>query len=341
MKKKISCAVAGTGRIGSSLEDDRKREKPASHAGAISRNGNTSLIAGCDSDAEALSSFGVRWNISPEHLYQSLSKMIENEKIEILHIATSTESHIDNLRTALAFRLPVIILEKPVAETLTEGESVLSEIKAAGTKIIVNHERRFSADYAYAKGISDQKVYGALLSLSARLFIGKTKRVKDVLWHDGTHMIDIIRYLTGSDITPVSVYGNPWSKEGNVFLIGRAGICDVVLECSPGRDHLQFELDLSFESGRLRIGNGIFEETESRISPYYETYRSLLPVKTHFPKGKNGCIRTGYFENMMAHAVEVYTYRQTAVVSSFEDGLASIRTIQAFLDMSGYGETEG
>ena len=36
--EKIRCCIAGLGRIGSILEDDRLREKPCTHAGAIKRN---------------------------------------------------------------------------------------------------------------------------------------------------------------------------------------------------------------------------------------------------------------------------------------------------------------
>jgi hypothetical protein len=40
---------------------------------------------------------------------------------------------------------------------------------------------------------------------------------------------------------------------------------------------LVFELELSFETGRIRVGNGILKFENSVESPYYTGYRSLLP----------------------------------------------------------------
>jgi len=326
-KPVIRCALAGTGRIGSSLEDDRKREKPASHAGAIFAHPRCRCIGGADPDEEHLREFGRRWRISSASLYSSLEEMLENQPPDILHIASPTESHINLLSTALDYHVPLVILEKPVASEVEEALAILPRIKSSSTRILVNHERRFSADYMHVRRRVEECTYGRLLSLQARLYMGRTKPVKDVLWHDGTHMVDIIRYLCGSNLEALHVQGDPYSSEDNVYLFGKAAGVDVLLDCSPGRDHLHFELELSFEQGRIRVGNGIYQEEKSCPSPYYEVYRSLLPQKKVFK-------RTGYFRNMMAHAVELFDHQEMQSRSSFEEGIASIRNIQSFLDLA-------
>lgn len=326
-KSIIRCALAGTGRIGSSLEDDRKREKPASHAGAIYAHPRCRCIAGADPDEENLNVFGRRWRVPSTSLYSSLEDLLENQAPDILHIASPTESHIELLSTALDYHVPLVVLEKPVAPEVEEAQEILPRIMSSSTRVLVNHERRFSADYMHVRSRVVEQSYGRLLSLHAYLYMGRTKRVKDVLWHDGTHMVDIIRYLCGGDLEALHMQGDPYSSEGNVYLFGKAGCVDVLLDCSPGRDHLHFELELSFEQGRIRVGNGIYQEEKSCPSPYYEVYRSLLPQKMKF---KN----TGYFRNMMAHAVELFDHQEMQSRSSFEDGIASIRNIQSFLDLA-------
>lgn len=317
--------MAGTGRIGSSLEDDRKREKPASHAGAIHAHPRCRLTAGCDPDEEALAIFGRRWGIRESGLFASLPEMLKSMQPDILHIASPTESHIELLGVALEHHVPVVVLEKPVGSSVEEALEILPRIQKSSTRVLVNHERRFSADYMHVRSLVESRCYGKLLNLHARLYMGRTKQVKKVLWHDGTHMVDIIRYLCGADLEPLHVQGAPDSSENNVFLLAKAGEVDVLLDCSPGRDYLHFELDLTFESGRVRIGNAIYDEQKSSPSPYYEVYRSLLPQKKKFKK-------TGYFFNMMNHAVELFDHPELSSRSSFEDGIASIRNIQSFLD---------
>jgi predicted dehydrogenase len=326
----IDYALIGTGRIGTSLELDKLREKPASHAGAARQNKEVRLAAGADPDAEKLTAFGRQWRLPADCLFTDPAVMLDRVRPGIVSIAADTDAHIPLLKLALDRKIPVVILEKPVAATLAEGENTLPLVEAAekaGTiRVIVNHERRFSADYNHALGLIRSQCFGRLLTMNGRLYMGKTRAIEKVLWHDATHMVDIIRYLAG-EITVERCFGSVEPGGGNWFAIGRAGESSLVMEVSPGRDHLHFELDLSFERGRLRIGNGIFEEGESRPSPYYEHYRSLMPVSRRFKK-------TGYFSGMMAHAVELYHDRALPCRSSFADGLAAIRVIDGMIHAS-------
>lgn len=326
----ITYALIGTGRIGSLLEKDRLREKPASHAGAAYRHPKIRLAAGADPDPDKLRRFGLQWRLPAGMLFTDPEKMLVAIKPGIVSIAADTEAHIPLLKLSLEHQVPVIILEKPVADTLEEGEAALSLVEAAdkaGTsRVVVNHERRFSADYRHVLAMIRSERYGKLLAVSGRLYMGRTRAVRSVLWHDGTHMVDIIRYLAG-EIAVEKCFGGTEKGDGNWFAFGRAGEASLVLEASPGRDHLQFELDLSFERGRIRVGNGIYEEGESRPSPYYEQYRSILPVRQRFRK-------TGYFSGMMAHAVNLYHDPGQESLSTFADGLAAIRIIDGMIRAS-------
>ncbi|MBN1646821.1 MAG: Gfo/Idh/MocA family oxidoreductase [Spirochaetales bacterium] len=325
--ERIRCAIVGTGRIGSSLEDDRKREKPASHAGAINHNSQTVLCAGADTDRHNLEAFGKRWKLSPERLFVSLEKMLDAEKPDILHIASNTEVHIAHLLAALRRNISVIVLEKPVAENISQSRSVKKALAASRSRVIVNHERRFAADYCHVREVIRSGIYEDLLCIYARLFMGRKTPVHKVLWHDGTHMVDLIRFLLGGDFSAIETVGDPFSARQNVLLVGKKGKCSIVLDCSPGRDHLHFELDLSFSAGRIRVGNGIYAEEKSGPSPLYEVYRSLVPVKLKFRK-------TGYFSNMMAHAVDLFRNPAKPSASTFADGLKALSLIQKFLDIA-------
>jgi predicted dehydrogenase len=325
--QKIRCAIIGTGRIASLLEDDKKREKPASHAGAIYKNKETELVGGADSDDSALQVFGKRWKLDSSCLFSSAEEMLDVLKPDIVHIASDTDWHIRHLLMALERNSNIIVLEKPVVTSIKEALKAGKIIKKSSSRIIVNHERRFANDYIHVRERIKSKVHGELLCIYGRLYMGKKKKVNEVLWHDGTHMIDLIRFLLDGDFKPVQKIGDPFSSGNNVFLVGSKGRCSLVMDCSPGRDHLHFELELSFEEGRIRVGNGIYSEETSGPSPYYAVYRSLLPVKMRFRK-------TGYFSNMMDHAVELFHNPAMKSRSDFYDGLKALQLIQEFLEMN-------
>lgn len=336
--EKIRCAVVGTGRIGSSLETDRLREKPASHAGAIAHNRECALVAGADPDAGNLASFGRLWKLPSNALFSDTREMLDAVKPDIVHIASDTDAHIPLLRLALECKVPVIVLEKPVAQTIEEAREAFPLVEEAertkSSRVVVNHERRFAADYRAVREFIRSGELGPLLSIRADLHMGKAKAPESVLWHDGTHLADILSFLAGA-WSVTSVHGKASATAGSFLAIGETADSrhiPIIIDSSPGRDHLVFELELSFASGRVRVGNGVFEVWKSGSSRLYEGFRSL-----ELAEGKPGAGwgKTGYFSGMMAHAVDLFRDPALPGESTFADGLAAIETLDRIIALAG------
>ena len=320
MKKTIQCAITGLGRIGSTLEQDRLREKPASHAGAIANHPDCILVSGCDPVKRQREEFSRTW--PGARLYTQSKEMLRNETPDIYHIASWTDTHPLLLEEAIDCGIPVIVCEKPLANTDQSLTGVLAKAENKTSRIIINHERRFSQDYRAARQIVKGKKFGNLHTISARLYMGKTRPAGEVLLHDGTHMLDIIRFLSGNELEIRHVSGNGTRKGGGLEVLANAGNINVHLEVAGGRNHLVFELDLSFTRGRIRIGNGIYELWTSMASPYYTGFRSLQKKQD----GWSG--NTGYFAGMMTHAVELFRNPETVNESSIYDAYAALTAIK-------------
>jgi len=303
---KVSVAIVGLGRIASLLEEDSLREKPCTHAGAIAANEDCVLAAGCDIDEERRRLFAEKWRVP---VYADAAEMVSMHTPQILVIATHPDSHYHYCRLAAAFNIPAVICEKPLADTIGKARKInrLTERGCHalhGLIIITNHERRYAQDYTRARAILDEATLGRLLSVRAVLYMGKTKRLLDVLWHDGTHLADAIMFLADARLKHRRRWGAPLtSRAGTAWLEGElraessAQPIPVIVEVGAGRDHLAFEMEFSCEKGRLRIGNGIFEVWESAPSPYAEQFRSLKQTDEVFTGP------TGYFANMVQDAV--------------------------------------
>jgi predicted dehydrogenase len=310
--EKVSVAIVGLGRIASLLEEDSLREKPCTHAGALAANPNCVLAAGCDIDGERRRLFAEKWQVP---VYADAAEMLRSHKPQILAIATHPDSHYHYCRLAADFGIPAVICEKPLADNIKEARKIArlakqdTLAKQDAPIIITNHERRYSEDYIRARAILRGQALGALLSVRAVLYMGKTKRLLDVLWHDGTHLVDAIMFLADAPLKHRRRWGAKLgNKTGTAWLEGelRKGAgrdqgnpapIPVIIEIGAGRDYLAFEMEFSCEKGRLRIGNGIFEVWESAPSPYAEQFRSLKRTDEVFTGP------TGYFANMVQDAV--------------------------------------
>jgi predicted dehydrogenase len=347
--EKIRAAVAGLGRIASLLEEDSLREKPCTHAGAIAANSDCVLAAGCDTDEQRRGLFAEKWQVP---VFADAAQMLSIHKPHILVIATHPDSHYHYCRLASQMRIPVIICEKPLADNINEARKIAKlsarggsflergklAVNTSGTVIITNHERRYSQNYIRAKEILESGKLESLLSVRAVLYMGKTTRLIDQFWHDGTHLADAVMFLTDAVLKHRRSWGAKLtSRSGTAWLEGELRFekktsenscaafapVPVVFELGCARDHLVFEIEISCEKGRLRIGNGIFEVWESVPSPYAEKFRSLKNTEEIFSGP------TGYFANMLKDAVACVKDPQRAPVSGAVDGLKVIEYLNS------------
>ncbi|GHV84417.1 oxidoreductase [Spirochaetia bacterium] len=344
----LKAAIVGLGRIASLLEEDRLREKPCTHAGAITANPGLVLCAGADLDKERRRLFAKRWSVP---VYENAETMLREVQPHILHIATHPDSHLLYCSLAARYGVSVAVCEKPLADTLGKAKRIAALHESRKLSVVTNHERRYAADYTLARRLLSEGKIGSLAGVKAVLYMGKTRRLLDVLWHDGTHLADAAMFLTGGVLKHCKTFGareksGPWpswlggpgpcrnlkAQRGTVYLQAvleqptipvQGGPLPFLMELGAGRDHLVFELEFSGEKGKLLIGNGIFEVWESKESPYAEGFRSLEKTMEGFTGP------TGYFSAMAADALACALDKSRAPLSSAVDGLRVIRYLRS------------
>jgi len=328
--EKIKVAIIGLGRIASLLEEDTLREKPCTHAGAIDADEDCELAAGFDISEERRELFIKKWNVP---VYNNVEEMLAACKPKIAVIATHPDSHYEYCSLAYKMNVPVIICEKPLADSITKARKIVKLSQKGRPVIITNHERRYSQDYIRAKSILEDGKLGKIVSVHAALYMGKTTRLVDQFWHDGTHLADAIMFLTGGTLKHRRSWGAKLTSRGGTAWLegelrrltteGRKNSIPVIIELGAERDHLVFEIEFSCEKGRLRIGNGVFEVWESVPSPYAEKFRSLRNTSEIFSGP------TGYFANMLKDAVACVKNPTKQPISQAADGLKVIEYLNS------------
>ncbi|MCP5049813.1 MAG: Gfo/Idh/MocA family oxidoreductase [bacterium] len=302
-----SIALIGCGRVGVWLEDDPLRGKPATHMGGIQKILQTrspgkgrekplELNAICDIDEERLQKCKERWNIP--NTYTDYKELIDKEKPGIVIIATWTSSHHEIAVYAAQNGVKGIVLEKPLATTLKLAREIIHTCNRCNVKLVVNHERRWDPLYRKTREIVESNELGPLKLIYGNVLCRSAPRgswkalLKEVgggpLLHDGTHLIDMVRYFCG-DI--LSINGSVKREDpaigvettATALLTTQNGV-NVFLEAGGMRNYFNFELDLQFENGRIKIGNGIREFHTTQTSKRYTGFRDL--VKKDFPPFK-------------------------------------------------------
>ena len=134
---------------------------------------NMEVTAICDADAKQLqNSSGVAGNISGAEddldlsniaLYSDLSKMLAEEKLDALSIASPTFLHASQTIEALNVGVHVFC-EKPMALNSGDCREMAEVAKQSGKTLQIGHCIRFWPEYVQAKEIIDTQKYGKVLA---------------------------------------------------------------------------------------------------------------------------------------------------------------------------------
>lgn len=177
-------AVIGCGRI----------SRP--HAKAYQAIPNVQLVAAADISREALDHFGSELGV--ERLYTDAAEMIAKERPDIVSVCTWPPHHAEPTVLACERGVKAVLCEKPMAVHLADADRMLAAAEKSGTLLCINHQRRFDARFSRARQLLDAGAIGTITQITS-ICAG------DALT-DGTHLIDMTRFLNGDN--PIkAVYG--------------------------------------------------------------------------------------------------------------------------------------
>jgi len=347
-KKRIYTAVLiGTGRIGFSLGFDRKREQPASHTMALIADRRIRIIAGCDTDNNRLND----WHhyVGKAAVFTNAADLFAAEKPDIVVIAANESAHLELALAAIHAHPRLIILEKPVALTVKDGCRIADEAKKFNVPVMVNHERRFAADYMLAKKymarIGGIQSVTAELCSSLRVYSPDDEATGEYsLIHDGTHLVDSVQFLlqgveeeycncvnhqlSSPRLLNVTYDTEKPSIVRNIAVQFTSAQCsDITVRISGRSCYFCFEIDVYGTKGRIRIGNGLAEFYSYAPSKLYSGFYSLVPDK-HMTVPK----KTHYFSNMIQNAV-AFLDGEEVLKSTLRDGLNDLIVLEQICDM--------
>ncbi|WP_292882814.1 Gfo/Idh/MocA family oxidoreductase [Methanobrevibacter sp. UBA188] len=138
--------------------------------------------------------------------YTDYCELLANPEIEVVSVCVPTTFHHDVVMEAIKHKKHVLV-EKPIAFTLTEAEEMIAAAKDAGVILATGHVERFNPAVQKAKELIDDGVIGDIVSAFAKRVGPLPPRIKDVgVSIDlAIHDLDIMNYLFEEEIT--QVYG--------------------------------------------------------------------------------------------------------------------------------------
>lgn len=177
------------------------------HADALKNIANAELIGVADNKKEFAVRFAEKNNVKA---YDTYEEMLNDKEIDIVCICTPSGFHAQNAILAIEHEKNVI-LEKPMALTLEEADTITDALKKHNSKLTVILPMRFSEDIVKAKKLVEENAFGkiTLCDLTMKYYRDDeyfksspwrgTKKLDGggALMNQGIHGIDAFEFILG------------------------------------------------------------------------------------------------------------------------------------------------
>ena len=321
MKKFYKAAVIGCGRIGMLMEKDPKRLKPATHAGAYLHNSRTVLAGLAETDVEKREEARA---IAPGvPVFADAAEMLAAVKPDIVSVSAFHEQHHPMVLLCARYKVPAIVCEKPIAETIERGEEMVAACDRSGSLLFVNHIRRFDPLLgAWRKRVADGAI-GEIQQATGYYSIG--------LYHMGTHLVDFLRFYLG-DVEWVAGWNNlrahaavpgDWCVDG---ILGFKSGAHVAIQSVNVKDFSMFEVRILGRKGELFVRDlgRTVELTPAAESKQYAGFFELDPElrERHFNQEQS------FFIGLVENVVDCLDGKSEPA-STGRDGLEVLKALAA------------
>jgi predicted dehydrogenase len=201
---KMRYAIIGCGRIS------------PNHVVASQKTG-LELVALCDINVEAARDKIVKFSLDADkvNIYTDYHKMLEQERLELVAIATESGKHAAIALDCINAGCNVII-EKPIALSLADADAIIEAGHKMGVKVCACHQNRFNGCIQKIREAIDKNRFGKLLYGTAHIrwtrdheyydrasWRGTWEQDGGALMNQCIHDIDLLRWMMGDDVTRV------------------------------------------------------------------------------------------------------------------------------------------
>jgi len=301
------------------------------HAAAAVSQAGVRLAALCDRDPERLEAAGADRGITA--LYPDAESLLAQEPIDIAVIATPTALRTTLIERALDAGVRTFVLEKPLAATLDEAETLAKTLREAGALVTVNYLRRHAPGL---QAVAERLRSGRLGAVQyANVHYGKG------LNNNGSHGIDLVRWWLGEPVSATVTGRVDDGRDGDPTLQvsfsvrSGEGLIPVGFHGSDHREVSVFEVDVICAGGRVRMTDRGATVTWSQVAPdpTFPGYTALAdeaPVVTGLERA---------VAELWSDLVAVMAGQRVAPRCTLEDALALMRIVAATRAAEATGQT--
>ena len=285
----VRVALVGCGLIGALWDRAAATGEPATapsrtHAAAFSRHPGSRLVAVCDASLARAREAAALWAVP--QAFDDVAAMLAAVPADLVVIATPSTVRQPVVAAVLAAGVRHLVIEKPLATSVAEGQALLAALQAAGATALVNYSRRWDPSMRALRAQLQAQALGPLQRLLGIYGKGLT--------NNASHLIDLACFVCDAQPLRARALGSPlaaaeadWSAGADAALDAQLVLADASgreihlnLIGTDHRAHTVFELRLIGSTGTAEVSLGGRRLTLSTVQddPDYAGYRIPGPA---------------------------------------------------------------
>lgn len=286
------------------------------------KNNKLEMVAFVDINEENARDKILKFDLESQdiHVYTDYHLMLENEKPELVAIATESGKHAEIALACLEYGCNLII-EKPIALSLEDADAIIAKGKEKKALVCACHQNRFNKSIQKIREAVDKNRFGKLLYGTAHIrwardyeyysrakWRGTWEQDGGALMNQCIHDIDLLRWMMGDEIDTVFgmtdqlVHSYIEAEDLGIALIkfknGSYGLIEGTTDVFP--KNLEETLYLFGEKGTVKAGGeavNIIEEW--RFSDYLDVPEDVKKECSENPPNVYGYGHTKLYRNVI------------------------------------------
>jgi predicted dehydrogenase len=334
-KTVLNFALIGCGRIAPKHVD-------ALTSGAVP---GAKLVAVCDKDLSRAQAIASKYGVKAfADRFEMLEKM--GSEIDVVSILTPSGLHAEHTRDVAGFHKHVVV-EKPMALTLQDADTMISACDAAGVRLFVVKQNRYNLPVKKMREALEAGRFGKLVLGTVRVRWCRQQKYYDqdawrgtwaydggVFANQASHHVDLLQWMMG-DVESVfaktsTALVNIETEDTGVVIVrfknGALGVIEATTATRP--KDLEGSISVLGEKGSVEIGG--FAVNEMKHWNFVETVASDAEVLEKYRTNPPSVYGFGHTE-YLNKVVESIREGRSALVGGLE-GRKSLELISAIYE---------
>jgi predicted dehydrogenase len=319
-----------------------------SHAAIVGAHPSVDLVSVCDTSSLILDGFKKYTNVKT---YSDYKKMIDNENLDFVVIATPTKFHYPMVKYAFDNNVNVFC-EKPFCLVSSEGEEL---VKSAGLKFLVNqvgYHNHFIGTFRELQRLLRENVIGELVHFTGEAYGPVVTREKGSTWRSkpeegggclfdyASHVINLIQEILGRPVKIngallKSIYSRGVEDAVYSLLTLESGLSGALLVNWSDETYRKMSTSISVQGTKGKI---ICDATEIKIylreADKNEKLDKGWTIKyiTEFALPVNFELRGEEYSAQIDYFVENVLNKKKSIINTFDQGLYTDKVIEMIID---------